>query len=114
MKIPFFKNYHTKNDIEYVNRVIKRGMYWANGPEITKFEKKISDFIGKKYCVAFNSGTSALHSILSAYDIKDSEIIVPSFTFISTANSVLMAGGKPVFAEIEKESEQFSHLLFIQ
>ena len=101
MNIPLFKNYHDKRDIEYVSKVIRRGMYWANGPEIAEFEKRVSDFVGTKYCVSFNSGTSALHSVLSTCDVKAKEVIVPSFTFISTANSVLMAGGKPVFADIE-------------
>lgn len=104
MNIPLFKNYRDKKDIEYINRVINRGMFWANGPEITEFENKIADFTGLKYCIAFNSGTSALHSVLSVYDIREKEVIVPSFTFISTANSVLMAGGQPVFADIEEET----------
>jgi len=55
--------------------------------------------------VAFNSGTSALHAILLAYGIeKGDEVVVPSFTFISTANAPLFVGAKPVFAEIEDET----------
>lgn len=103
-KIPLFKSYWDKNDINAISRVIKRGTYWATGPEIQEFERKIAEFVGRKYCVSFNSGTSALHSILLAYNITSGEVIVPSFTFISTANSVLLAGGKPVFAESEKET----------
>lgn len=104
INIPFFKNYYSEKDIKYVNKVIQRGMYWANGPEIKEFEKRIAEFVGSRYCVAFNSGTSALHSVLLAYDVEDKEVIVPSFTFIATANSVLHAGGKPVFADIENET----------
>jgi len=104
MNIPFFKNHWDEKDIELVSKVIQRGMYWANGPEITEFENKISEFIGTKFCVAFNSGTSALHSILMAYQIKDNEVIVPSFTFIASANSILQAGGKPIFCDIEERT----------
>jgi perosamine synthetase len=104
MGIPLFRNYWDEKDIEYVSNVIKRGMYWANGPEIAEFEKRIAQFVGMKFCVAFNSGTSALHAVLLASDIKGSEVIVPSFTFIATSNSVLMAEGKPVFADIEEET----------
>lgn len=104
MKIPFFRNYWDQKDVAMVTRVIKRGMYWANGPEISKFEKKIAQFLGRKYAVTFNSGTSALHLLLEVLDVKGREIIVPSFTFIATANAILLAGGKPIFADIEKET----------
>lgn len=80
-------------------------MYWAEGPVIQEFEALIADYIGTKYCVSFNSGTSAQHAALLAYGIKDGdEVIVPSFTFISTANSALFVGAKPVFADIEEET----------
>lgn len=104
-KIPLFKIYWDEEDIKNVTEVIKRGSYWATGPEIQEFEDKISDYVGTKYVVTFNSGTSALHAILLAYEIKqDDEIIVPSFTFISTANAPLFVGAKPVFAEIEDKT----------
>lgn len=80
-------------------------MYWAEGPVIQEFEALIADYIGTKYCVSFNSGTSAQHAALLAYGIKEGdEVIVPSFTFISTANSALFVGAKPVFADIEDET----------
>jgi len=104
MNIPFFRNTFDEREIEYARRVIERGMYWANGPEIAEFEKRIASYIGTNHCLAFNSGTAALHSILSTCQVKEKEVIVPSFTFIATANSVLMAGGRPVFADIEKET----------
>lgn len=103
-KIPLFKIYWEEDDIDSVKRVIKRGDYWATGPEINHFEKAISKFIGTKYAVSFNSGTSALHADLLANNINKGEVIVPSFTFISTANTVVLAGAKPIFAEIEDES----------
>src|SRR4030042_5918397 len=100
MKIPLFKIYWDKEDVQMVNRIIKRGTFWAGGPTVDEFEEKIAKYIGSKYCVVFNSGTSALHAILLAYNIKPGdEIIVPSFTFIATVNAVLFVGAKPVFAD---------------
>jgi perosamine synthetase len=79
-------------------------MDWAIGPEIEKFEKNLASYVGTKFCLTFNSGTSALHASLISIGLKsNSEVLVPSFTFISTANSVLMAGGIPHFVDIEKE-----------
>jgi dTDP-4-amino-4,6-dideoxygalactose transaminase len=88
-----------------VSQVIERGMHWAIGPEIELFEKEVSDFIGTKCAVAFNSGTSALHALMISYGFKQKdEIVVPSFTFIATANSALFVGAKPIFADIEDET----------
>lgn len=103
-KIPLFKTYSDEEDVEAVAKVLRRGTYWANGPEIQEFEKKIADYLGVKYTLTFNSGTSALHTLLLAHDVKGKEVIVPSFTFIATANTVILAGGKPVFAETESET----------
>jgi perosamine synthetase len=101
-KNPLFKTYWDEEDLKSITNVITRGSYWANGPEIQVFENKIAKYVGTKYAATFNSGTSALHALLLAYDIKQGdEIIVPSFTFISTANAPLFVGAKPVFAEIE-------------
>ncbi len=104
MKVPLFKTYWNQEDIESVKAVIERGTYWATGPEIEEFEKEIAEFVGAKYCLAFNSGTSALHTLLLAHDVKEKEVIIPSFTFIATANAVILAGGIPVFAETEAET----------
>ncbi len=104
-KIPLFKIMWDENDVERVTEIVKRGSFWATGPEIDVFESKISDFVGTKYAVAFNSGTSALHSLLIAYGLQQGdEVIVPSFTFISTANAPLFVGAKPVFADIEEKT----------
>ncbi len=103
-KIPLFKIYWENDDIESVTKVIQRGTYWAIGPEIEQLETEIAQYIGTKYALSFNSGTSALHADLLAHNINDGEVIVPSFTFIATANAVVLAGAKPVFAEIEGES----------
>jgi len=101
-KIPLFKMYWDQQDVNAVTNVIRRGTYWSMGPEITALEERTSHFIGGKYAISFNSGTSALHALLLAYNIKSGdEVIVPSFTFIATANVVALTGAKPVFADIE-------------
>ncbi len=104
-KIPLFKIYWDENDIKSVSNSIRRGMFWAAGPNIEEFEKLISNYLGVKYALVFNSGTSALHSLLIAYNItKGDEIIVPSFTFIATCNAPLFVGAKPIFADIEEQT----------
>ena len=104
-KVPLFKMYWDAQDVVAVTKVIKRGSYWTMGPEVQKLEENIADFIGKKQGVSFNSGTSALHATLMAYDIKNGdEVIVPSFTFIATANVVVLTGASPIFADIEQQS----------
>ena len=103
-KIPLYKIQTSLDDIRSVSMVVHRNMDWAIGPEIEKFEKKLASYVGTKFCLTFNSGTSALHASLISIDLKsDQEVLIPSFTFIATANSVLMAGGIPHFVDIEKD-----------
>ena len=103
MNIPLFRIYWDDDDVRSVTKIIQQGSDWASGPKIDEFEKKISDYVKARYCVTFNSGTSALHATILAYGISSGdEVIVPSFTFISTVNSVLFVGAAPVFADIEK------------
>jgi len=100
-----FKIYTDKKDIKAVTDVVKSGMNWAIGPRIEEFEKAVAKYVGAKYALAFNSGTSGLHSLMLAYGFSEGdEIIVPSFTFIATANSPLFVKAKPVFAEIESKT----------
>lgn len=102
--IPLFKIYWEEEDVKAVSDAVRRGMNWAAGPNIEEFEKLLANYLGRKYVLTFNSGTSALHAVLLSYGIsKGDEVIVPSFTFIATANAVLMTGAKPIFADIEKE-----------
>ena len=102
-KIPPYKIYTDDEDINLVTKIIKRGDQWAIGPEIEEFENAIKNYVGTEYCVSLNSGTSALHATLLAYGLgKNDEVIVPSFSFISTANSVLFVGATPLFSDIEE------------
>ena len=105
MKIPLFKIYWDKKDIEATEKIITTGMFWSSGNEIEEFENNISKYIGSKYCITFNSGGSALHALMKAYNIKKGdEVIVPSFTFIATAITPHYVGATPIFADIEEET----------
>lgn len=84
-----------------VDRVLRSGMI-AQGPEVKAFEEEFSAHFGLgRACVAVNSGTSGLHlGLLSCGIGAGDEVIVPSFTFAATANSVALTGATPVFADI--------------
>ena len=104
-KIPLYKIYSDEEDVNLITKIIKRGKQWAMGPEIEELEKALSNYVGTEYCIALNSGTSALHSTLLAYGLgKGDDVIVPSFSFISTANSVLFVDSNPIFVDIEEET----------
>lgn len=101
-KIPLYRIYTDDEDVNLVTKIIKRGTQWAIGPEIEEFENAIKNYVGVDYCAVVNSGTSALHAVFLAYGLgKGDEIIVPSFSFISTANSILFVDAKPTFSDIE-------------
>ncbi len=104
-KIPLYKIYTDEEDANLITKIIKRGYSWAIGPEIEEFENELKNYVGTDYCLTLNSGTSALHALYLAYGLgQDDEIIIPSFTFISTANSVRFVNSKPIFSDIEEET----------
>ena len=104
-RIPLFKIYWDQDDIDAVSGAISHGASWAVGPQVAQLEAKLADFLGVKRCLTFNSGTSALHAVLLAFGIgPGDEVIVPSFTFIATANAPLFVGARPVFADIEEKT----------
>jgi perosamine synthetase len=103
-KIPLFKIYSEEDDVDQIARVIRSGMNWATGPKVNELESRVAEYVGTKYAVTLNSGTSALHAQLLAHGIgKGDEVIVPSFTFIATANCPFFVGAKPKFADVEKD-----------
>lgn len=100
--IPAAKPIIGDEEREAVDRVLRSGMI-AGGPEVAAFESEFSELVDGRHSIAVNSGTSALHMAFVAAGIKaGDEVIVPSFTFAATANSVVLAGGTPVFADIEE------------
>ncbi len=88
-----------------VDAVLASGML-AQGKEVAAFEQEFADtLVGGRICVAVNSGTSGLHLGLLACGIgPGDEVIVPSFTFAATANSVALTGATPVFVDIDPDT----------
>lgn len=77
---------------------------WASGAGnnlVKKFEEKFCSYIGSKECVAVDSGTAALHLALNLAEIRGKEVMVPSFTFVTTVHAITYNGGIPVFVDIE-------------
>ena len=97
--IPAAKPIIGDEEREAVDRVLRSGMI-AQGPEVATFEKEFAEIlVDGQTCVAVNSGTSGLHlGLLAAGVGPGDEVIVPSFTFAATANSVALTGATPVFA----------------
>lgn len=92
-----------KEERRAVDRVLRSGGL-AQGPEVAAFEKEFSHHVNGRHSVALNSGTSALHMAFIAAGIKaGDEVIVPSFSFAATANSVALAGATPIFIDIEED-----------
>jgi len=90
----------TREDAMKVYKVVKSGWISSAGKEIENFEKKFSAFVGRKYACAVSSGTAALEIAVKSLDLKKkSEIIMPSFTIISTANSIIKNGHIPVLVD---------------
>ena len=90
-------------EIEAAVRVLRSGMV-VQGPEVAAFEEEFSSLVGGRHCVAVNSGTSALQLSLLALGLRPGdEVIVPSFSFAASANAVRLAGGEPVFVDIEPD-----------
>ncbi len=101
-----------EEEVQAVVKVLRSGMLTSGlgaGPEVSVFEKKFADFAGAKHAVAVNTGTAALHSAVLAVGVKQGdEVILPSFTFVATAEAIVLAGAKPVFADIDPKTYNLS------
>lgn len=104
-KIPLFEIPWDETDISNAVESLSRGSYWAKGPFVDEFEAGLESYFGVDHAVSTNSGTTALVAALKACDIgPGDEVIVPSFTFIATANVVKLVGAEPVFTDIELDT----------
>ncbi len=109
MKIPINIPDIGKEEIREVTAVLSEKSLTSpsfdGGKRVQQFEKLLTKFVKSKFAVAVNSGTAALQASLYAIDIKPGdEVLVPSFTFVATANSVKSVGAKPVFVDILKDN----------
>lgn len=104
VKIPITKPYIDKEEKQLISQVIDSG-WVSQGPKVAEFEERFAEYVGAKYAVATTSCTTALHAALSVSDVgPGDEVIVPSLSFIATANVVVHCGATPVFVDIDPET----------
>jgi len=103
-KVPLSRPDITEAEIEAVSEVL-RTPNLSLGPKLAEFEKAFCQYVGRRYAVAVNSGTSGLFLCLEAMGIvPGDEVITTPFTFIATSNTIMMTGAKPVFVDIDPAS----------
>lgn len=92
-----------QEEIDAVISVMRSGMI-VQGPKTAQLEEEFANFCGTKYSVAFNSGTAAIHAGLYALGISEGdEVITSPFTFVASANPILMQWAKVIFADISED-----------
>lgn len=89
---------------ERINKVLEHGQY-IMGPEVRELEQKLEEYTGAKHCITVSSGTEALLISLMALNIQpEDEIITTPFTFVATAEVIVLLGAKPVFVDIQSDT----------
>ena len=101
--IPIAKPWIGEEEKREIEKVLDSGML-AYGEWVKRFEKKFAEYVGVKHALSTTSGTQALILALEALNIRGKEVLVPSFTFIASAMSIIRAGGKPVFVEVDEKT----------
>lgn len=102
--IPIAKPLIGEEEKNAVRQVLESGMI-AAGPKTEEFEKRFADFVGTKYGIATTSGTTALHLGLLCLGVKKGdEVIVPTFSFVASANAPLFCGATPVFCDVDEHT----------
>jgi dTDP-4-amino-4,6-dideoxygalactose transaminase len=104
MNIPITKPYFGAEEEHAVVQTLRSG-WIVQGPKVTEFEHTVASYVGARHAVATSSCTTALHLALNLHGIgPGDEVIVPSFTFIATANAVEYTGATPVFVDIDSQT----------
>lgn len=105
MNVKNTKPYIPADDIENIISDIKISLENGEltfGNAVEKFETAFANYVGTKFAVTVNSGTAALEASLRYYDVAGYEVIVPTNTFVASANAVIFAGGTPVLVDIDE------------
>ncbi len=93
------------NEKQYLNECIDTGWISSEGPFIKRFEEEMATYVGRKFGVAVSNGSAALDIAVRALGIMEGdEVIMPTFTIISPAQSVVYAGGKPVLVDADAQT----------
>lgn len=103
LRIPATKPYFSEEDVEYILRhfgdILRGKALLSMAKYGEEFEQQFAAYVGTRFAVACNSGTSALEMIFEAINVRGKEVILPSNTFLATAIAIRNAGGIPVFAD---------------
>jgi len=102
-RIPIAKPVFPDETLREISKVLQSGIL-TQGPKTTQFEEEFGKKVGAKYAYAVSSGTAALHLAYMSVLKPGDEVIVPAFTFIATASTVVFSRGRPVFADIDNET----------
>ncbi len=98
---PYGKHHIDEEDADYVKELLLSGQFLAQGYQTPEFESRLAKKVGAEHVVVCTSGTSALHLVMLAMNLEpENKVIVPSTTFVATANAVMLAGGQVVFADV--------------
>src|SRR5215218_7044312 len=98
---PWIDNEEKQEIIKVIDENALTSAARDGGKRVQDFESSLREFLNVKHVVSVNSGTAALHAALLALNIKtDDEVLLPSFTFVATANAVVASGAKPVLVDI--------------
>jgi dTDP-4-amino-4,6-dideoxygalactose transaminase len=100
---PYFPEQQRSEIAAEITRILEGGIL-TQGPWVRKLEQLFAGYVGAKFAIATNSGTSALEILLRYFDVKDQEVILPTNTFLATGNAVIFAGGMPVLADISADT----------
>jgi len=109
MHLPVAEPFLGEKELQYTTECVITGWVSSAGKFVSQFEEMFADFCGVRYAIATCNGTAALHLALLSLDVGSSdEVIVPTLTFIATANAVMYTGACPVFVDSEKETWNIS------
>ena len=104
MEIPVYRLPYSKEDIQYIQshvaRILQRGYLTDGGEYLKQFEEEAAQYFKAKNAIAVNSCTTALELILKCINVTGHSVIVPTYTFYATPMSVINAGGKVLYADI--------------
>lgn len=85
-------------ELSYISKVLKSNWLAPGGKLVREFEQQLEDITSRKYCIALNSGTAAIHLALKTLDVQAGDyVLCQTFSFVATANPISYLGACPVF-----------------